>query len=210
MSKLSFQNVEGVKGSEAPTKKNSNFKCNDFDEDNQPNCNSSFKLVFIEQENEEEGNFRCDYNIHTSTNIEKINLTQTSSSDDSDEEINYKPSEEDDYDHVGLEALKELSSDDEHFEKEIIEFFVENFPDEIKSLEDEIIAKNKNQINFWIHKMKTPLGMFGLKKIKEKLEKIEIFCNRCEDDNALTEFKSLKNNLNVIYNEFKNILGKYK
>jgi HPt (histidine-containing phosphotransfer) domain-containing protein len=183
--------------------------CNDFENDPLNNLNSPWKKEIIEQENEEESNSGS--HKFTYSNAEISHMKRTSSSGDTDDEDQFDPLpyEEDNYDHVGLEDLKDLCSDDEDFEKEIIEFFVENFPHEIKSLEAEIIAKNKNQIKFWIHKMKTPLGMFGLKKINEKLEKIEKICNTSESETAMAEFKSLSNNLNVIYDEFNIILKKY-
>jgi signal transduction histidine kinase/DNA-binding NarL/FixJ family response regulator len=47
-------------------------------------------------------------------------------------------------DHVDLASLREMSSD-EDFNKEIIEFFIENFPKELQSLESDILENNKNE-----------------------------------------------------------------
>jgi signal transduction histidine kinase/DNA-binding NarL/FixJ family response regulator/HPt (histidine-containing phosphotransfer) domain-containing protein len=157
--------------------------------------------------------FSCPLKMETACNFEYLNIRQLSSSLSEIEDCNifFNNSTTDnleDFDHVELSALKELSNDDEEFEKEIIQFFVENFPKEIESLEAEVNSKNQKQIKFLVHKMKSPLGMFGLKKIKCKLEKIEKNCETNIDE-ALLEFQNLCNNLKIIYEEFNSILKEH-
>jgi signal transduction histidine kinase/CheY-like chemotaxis protein/HPt (histidine-containing phosphotransfer) domain-containing protein len=149
-------------------------------------------------------------------NLDYDNSFGRNSSEDSEDFENFnllqikelQVNDKENYDHIELTALKEMSSD-EDFEKEIIEYFLENFPQEIKSLVSDITNNNKKQVKLKVHKMKTPLGLLGLKKIIEKLEKLESLCNNDQNERAIWEFKYLSENMNIIYNELKGILKKY-
>jgi HPt (histidine-containing phosphotransfer) domain-containing protein len=109
-------------------------------------------------------------------------------------------------DHVDLSTLKEMSSD-EDFNKKIIEYFLENFPQELQSLEKDILENNKMQVKFKVHKMKTPLSMFGLKNFIEKLDKIEKLCNDNVNNLPLIVFNSLNYNIKIILEELRDIFN---
>jgi signal transduction histidine kinase/CheY-like chemotaxis protein/HPt (histidine-containing phosphotransfer) domain-containing protein len=140
-----------------------------------------------------------------------------SSGKDSEEEKNYvtqivteslpPTSDQEVIDHVDLTSLNEMSSD-EDFNKELIEYFLKNFPLELQSLKSDIFENNKKQLKFKVHKMKTPLSMFGLKNIIEKLEKIEKLCNNNENDLALIEYSYIDENIKIIFDELNEILNK--
>jgi signal transduction histidine kinase/DNA-binding response OmpR family regulator/HPt (histidine-containing phosphotransfer) domain-containing protein len=130
---------------------------------------------------------------HTATLIDKEILHYTS-----DQEIIY---------HVDMASLKEMSTD-EDFNKEIIEYFIDNFPQELHSLKSDILENNKKQVKFKVHKMKTPLVMFGLNNLIEKFEKIEKLCNNNVNELAIIEYNYVDEKIKIILEELKDILNK--
>lgn len=112
--------------------------------------------------------------------------------------------------HVQLNLLNEFSGDDKDFEKDLIENFLFNFPKDIKNLELYIKTKNFKETKFWIHKIKSPLGIFGLSKILDKLQILNKLCENNFDDVKIVKiFKNIENNMEVIYNELQEILKSY-
>jgi CheY-like chemotaxis protein/HPt (histidine-containing phosphotransfer) domain-containing protein len=133
--------------------------------------------------------------------IEIVNNKMTSSSDDESQQSECEGNI------VQMNVLKEFTSDDESIEKQIIELFLTNFPLEIDSLKNEINMENSKGVKFWVHKMKTPLEMFGLQRLRDKFEKIETFCEEGKYIKALENLEKMKNKLNNIYEEFNRILN---
>lgn len=120
-------------------------------------------------------------------------------------EISHYNYDEENLSHVNMSSLKEISSD-EDFNKELVEYFIENFPQEVHSLKYDIIENNIMQIKFKIHKMKTPLNMFGLSNIIENFEKIERLCTNNIYDSAIVEYNCVNDKLKLILEELKLIL----
>jgi signal transduction histidine kinase/CheY-like chemotaxis protein/HPt (histidine-containing phosphotransfer) domain-containing protein len=118
------------------------------------------------------------------------------------------------FDHVNIKTLEEYSGGDKEFKQEFIKLFLENFYQDIKSLEADVEAENMSQVNFWVHKMKSPLMMLGLFRLKDQLEKIkslslnsnsfEVICKLKE------ETKNFVKNMDYVYNELNEILIQLK
>jgi signal transduction histidine kinase/DNA-binding response OmpR family regulator len=117
-------------------------------------------------------------------NIEVINFKSSSDDDsccdfsklkslihemkcDETNELNIKQISKESYiiENVDLKKLKEFFGDDELLENDVIESFLKTCPEDFCNLELYIKNKNLSEAKFIIHKMKSPLGMFGLTKI---------------------------------------------
>jgi signal transduction histidine kinase/CheY-like chemotaxis protein len=108
-------------------------------------------------------------------------------------------------DHIKLDFLKEFSSGDLILEKDIIDLFLSNFPIEFETLLNKILSANLKEIKFWIHRMKSPLSIFGLKLIIKDMEIIQSLCENDNYETALKIFENLNNNLRVVYEEMEKV-----
>lgn len=161
---------------------------------NSENKCSNFKLQQKKLDSSMEYNSSSDDSEEVKNNV--IEIVEENKAQSSDQEI---------IDHVDLTSLSEMSGDEE-FSKDLIEYFIKNFYLELQSLQPDIKENNYKQIKFRVHKMKTPLAMFGLKNIIVKLEKIEKLCNNNEIDLALKEYFYIEENFKIISEELNEIL----
>jgi signal transduction histidine kinase/CheY-like chemotaxis protein len=97
--------------------------------------------------------------------------------------------------------LKEYTGNDVEFEKDFLNLFLDDFSKHIESLLQAISIIDYDQINFIIHKMKSPAMILNLKSIIKIISRFKHFTNLCADkkifideyDNIFREFKKLKN-----------------
>jgi signal transduction histidine kinase/DNA-binding response OmpR family regulator len=114
-------------------------------------------------------------------------------------------------DHINLKILAEYSGGDQEFERQFIEIFLEKFPKDVKSLENDVQAENFSQICFWVHKMKSPLLMLGLFHLKEQLENLKTLASSHDNKVKLKEeTKNFNKNIDYIYLELNQLLNKIK
>lgn len=81
-------------------------------------------------------------------------------------------------DHLNLSILKDFSGDDKVFERELMEHFLEKFNYDFENFKCNINQLNSKEVEFFVHKMKSPLGIFGLNNITEDLEYLKVLCNK--------------------------------
>jgi CheY-like chemotaxis protein len=113
-------------------------------------------------------------------------------------------------DHIDINNIKEITGEDEKFEKEFIEVFLHNISHDAKMLENDILSKNLKQVNFWVHKMKTPLAMLNLFNLLETVNKIKEYCNiDFEKIEIEEELENFNLNIRIINDDLKQILNKY-
>jgi signal transduction histidine kinase/CheY-like chemotaxis protein len=97
--------------------------------------------------------------------------------------------------------IKEYTGNDAEFEKDFLNLFLDDFSKHIESLLQAISIIDYDQINFIIHKMKSPALILNLKSIIKIINRFKHFTNLCADkkilideyDNIFREFKKLKN-----------------
>jgi CheY-like chemotaxis protein len=76
--------------------------------------------------------------------------------------------------HIRLEYLHQLSGNDPKFEKEILEQFLQQVPEEIGQLEEHISANDFDMVRRTAHSLKSTVGYVGLAdELHPYLEKIE-------------------------------------
>jgi signal transduction histidine kinase/DNA-binding response OmpR family regulator/HPt (histidine-containing phosphotransfer) domain-containing protein len=140
---------------------------------------------------------------------ERINKTPPSCSNMSEMSTSRNASREEILDKINIESLKEYSGDDEEFEKQLIEIFIKEVPDYLQSLESEIHKENLSEIKKAAHKLKSPLGIFGLNILIKKFDKIEKLTEQCDKISISYFFQSCSNNLEKILLEMRNLLNNY-
>ena len=140
---------------------------------------------------------------------ERINKTLSSCSNTSEMSTSRNASREEILDKINIESLKEYSGDDEEFEKQLIEIFIKEVPDYLQSLESEIHKENLSEIKKAAHKLKSPLGIFGLNLLITKFDKIEKLTEQCDKISISNFFQSCSNNLEKILLEMRNLLNNY-
>jgi signal transduction histidine kinase/DNA-binding response OmpR family regulator/HPt (histidine-containing phosphotransfer) domain-containing protein len=112
-------------------------------------------------------------------------------------------------DHVDLKNLKEFSNDDDDFEKELIMEFLRSTPLDLKNLQISLNIKNSKDVKFWIHKIKSPLKMFGLTIILNHLEKLNKLCDSdINDCSAVNLLNTIMDNMKLIQKELNDMIKK--
>jgi signal transduction histidine kinase/CheY-like chemotaxis protein len=207
-----FQNDSGEDGVDSPifnknTKKSSKLKCKNwlYKKENikKEEYSSNDNLTNINIVNYESSSYDGESILTNKTNKRKKSVIIHSNGE---EVLNIQGS----LDHVELNLLNDFSGDDKEFEKDLMENFLLNFPKDIKNLEIYIKTKNSKETKFWIHKIKSPLGIFGLNKILDKLQNLNKLCeNNFEDVQILKIFNDIEYNMEIIYKELIEILKNY-
>jgi signal transduction histidine kinase/CheY-like chemotaxis protein/HPt (histidine-containing phosphotransfer) domain-containing protein len=77
------------------------------------------------------------------------------------------------FESVNFMTLKDYTDNDSDLIKELTDQFIKDLPSYLSLLKDSIIARNFVDIKNIAHKMKSPLGMFGMEITKNILEEIE-------------------------------------
>lgn len=72
-----------------------------------------------------------------------------------------------------LSYLNELSGGDQEFRLEMIEIFVDEVPQEISLINQNLEEENWDGVKFYVHKLKSKIRIIGLHKIYEIAEDIE-------------------------------------
>jgi len=140
---------------------------------------------------------------------ERINKTPPSCSNISEMSTIHNASREEILDKINLESLKDYSGDDRDFEKQLIEIFIKEVPDYLKSLKSEIYNENFCEIKKAAHKLKSPFGIFGLNILIKKFEIIENLTEKCDKISISNIFQVCSINIEKILKEMKNLLYKY-
>jgi signal transduction histidine kinase/CheY-like chemotaxis protein/HPt (histidine-containing phosphotransfer) domain-containing protein len=110
-------------------------------------------------------------------------------------------------DHVNLKNIQDFSGNDKIFEKELIHHFLEKFPKDLGNLLYNFTSRNYKEVDFYIHKIKSPLVMFGLKNIISQLEEVKLLCNQDYIYKlALDKLTNVENNLKIINKELHDLL----
>jgi signal transduction histidine kinase/CheY-like chemotaxis protein len=196
-------------------KKISNFKKVIF-LDTKPKCKSlvNYKrnLIFLSDINKENinGNIQSinktnfnndDFKVKISLKENQINQSFETSPYMQNNEL---------HESFDINYLKEISCGDCNFEKMFIEKFIKNVSLDFTNLE--IFLKNKNyeKSKFFIHKLKTPLGLFGFKKIIESLLSLDKILGQDKEDKLCQElFSIIKKNIKIIYSDLDDLLKRY-
>ena len=110
---------------------------------------------------------------------------------------------------ININSLKEITGDDEEFEKDIMEKFLEEMPVYLKELEIEIVEENFLSIKKAAHKMKAPVAMFGLDGLRNKLKEIEDLAENSLANLIVKKFSACKIQLKKNSNEIEMLLSKY-
>jgi signal transduction histidine kinase/CheY-like chemotaxis protein len=110
-------------------------------------------------------------------------------------------------DHINLSILNDFSGDDRVFEKELMQHFLEKFYSDFENLKFNLKEQNYKEIEFFIHKMKSPLGIFGLSNITENLEYIKLLSNKeYLYKLSLEILGNVENNIKIIEQELRDLL----
>jgi signal transduction histidine kinase/CheY-like chemotaxis protein/HPt (histidine-containing phosphotransfer) domain-containing protein len=92
-----------------------------------------------------------------------------------------------------FDLLSENANGDLAYIKDMFETYLENFPEYMLELERHIKAKENNLIYETIHKMKSPILLFGLKGTKQIISVIETqYKNKIFDDNWTLSVNQIK------------------
>lgn len=110
---------------------------------------------------------------------------------------------------VNINCLKEYTGYDNQLEKEIMEKFLVEIPEYVQELEDEIFKENFVNIKKSAHKIKSPVAMFGLEELRNKLKEIEDFSEKNEISKIFQIFSKCKCQLQENFNEINSILTYY-
>jgi HPt (histidine-containing phosphotransfer) domain-containing protein len=111
--------------------------------------------------------------------------------------------------HFNYYHLFELSDGNKIFEKEFIEVFLHSVQHDIKLLESYILEENINMIKSLVHKLKTPLTIMGLVKLENLISSIEyLYKTKSNQKEIIDLLDNLKKNMDIIYEEVKEILKK--
>ena len=105
------------------------------------------------------------------------------------------------------EKLKEISGEDVDFENEVIALFLDDFPRQLDSLEEAIRNMNEEGIKFSVHKMKSPLSMFGFDSILEKLHHIEEIFYKENSGFLIKEFFKVTDDVEAAFKQLKNYVS---
>jgi len=106
---------------------------------------------------------------------------------------------------INLETFKEFTGDESETEKEIIESFLKEFPELVNEFENAVNKMDFEQINKLCHKLKSPISIFGLNIVKEKIINIEDFTKLVikNGESLKQNFKNFKIAMDKIYTELK-------
>lgn len=74
---------------------------------------------------------------------------------------------------LDLAYLKEVAAGNEAFEREMLEIYIEEMPQELQALQEALNNQDWNTCNKWIHKMQTKLRIGGFKPLLEKALSLE-------------------------------------
>ena len=112
------------------------------------------------------------------------------------------------HDFLDHEIFKEYTKNDKVFEESLIQMFLKEIPKYFMELEIEIKKRNFIEIKKAVYKLKSPLAIFGYKKIVQKLINIEKLCDLGETE-ILKDTIESKHYLDSILKEMKTLHDSY-
>ncbi|MGB0391263.1 MAG: Hpt domain-containing protein [Salibacteraceae bacterium] len=70
---------------------------------------------------------------------------------------------------VSFSQIKKIANGDEEFVKDLVDTFLEDFPEYIDGLKESLNKTNLLKIGFYAHKLKAPLNMFGVNELNAEI-----------------------------------------
>jgi CheY-like chemotaxis protein len=109
--------------------------------------------------------------------------------------------------HIQLDYLKQLSGNDEQFEKEILEQFIVQVPEELSQLSQQMEARDFDAVRRTAHSLKSTVGYAGLaNELHPFLETIEQEATQGREENFRQNFEAVKDKCEKAVVEVKTFL----
>ena len=109
-------------------------------------------------------------------------------------------------DTFSLVSMKNYSGDDQDFERQLIEVFLQDVPEYLRQLDCEISNENYEEIGKTAHKLKSPMGIFGFNILKSNFEKIHQFSLKSQIIPIVELVAISKDNIGKIITELREFL----
>lgn len=103
---------------------------------------------------------------------------------------------------LDLKFIEEIGDHDQDFINELIADFKIEIPNYLKNIEDSIEEKDLDQVVFFVHKLKSPINLFGIFKLEKEFNFIAENSKKITQENA-----ELKASLNSIISTTKEALA---
>jgi len=105
--------------------------------------------------------------------------------------------------HYSIESLKEIADNDQDFMVIVAKTFLEEIPPDLTSLEEAIVADNKELAYQFAHKMKPNIEMFGIDLLKN-ITAIESWTKSSRSKEiALPHIELVVSILHLVFDELK-------
>ncbi len=108
---------------------------------------------------------------------------------------------------IDLKYLKELSAGNKAFEKEMIELFLDQTPNQIEQFDDSITKKDFEAIAKNAHKLKSSFKVFGAFETADILKKIETLALEKDIDEVSILHQKLSKQIALIESELKKCIS---
>ena len=113
------------------------------------------------------------------------------------------------FEHINLNYLHELSGNDKNFEKEILEQFVVQLPEEVNDLQNAIQTNELDKVRRIAHSLKSTFGYVGLAdELFPYLEAMEKDAVAENNTNMSKNFEAVKTKYSEAIKEVKALLSK--
>jgi signal transduction histidine kinase/CheY-like chemotaxis protein len=110
---------------------------------------------------------------------------------------------------VKLDYLSQLSGGDKQFERQILEQFVVQMPEELQQLEDAIEKSHFDTVRQTAHSLKSTIGYVGLsEELHPSLDRLEKDATKGITTNFVTDIEQVKLHCGIALEEIENLLKK--
>ena len=108
---------------------------------------------------------------------------------------------------LNLETMKEMYGNDMNSIKSILQLYTEQIPNQIKTINENLLNKDWENAKINAHSLKGTLSYLGNEELRQKALDIETIAKTEKDmTEALNKFKELSNIWGLIFEEIKNII----